>query len=64
MGVSENYGYPFGVPQNTDYSIFRSILGSTSFGKLPNLQVLASWDTILTSQLKCSLPRFSVGFRL
>ena len=35
MGVSQNYGYLFGGPNNKDYSIFGSILGSPYFGKLP-----------------------------
>ena len=36
MGVSQNYGYLFGGPNNKDYSILGSILGSPYFGKLPN----------------------------
>ena len=35
MGVSQNYGYPFGGPYNKDYSILGSILGSPYLGKLP-----------------------------
>ena len=35
MGVSQNYGYLFGGPNNKDYSILGSILGSPYFGKLP-----------------------------
>ena len=37
MVVSQNYGYPFGCPQNKDYSILGSILGFPYFGKRPNL---------------------------
>ena len=29
------YGYPFGGPNNKDYSILGSILGFPYFGKLP-----------------------------
>ena len=29
-------GYVFGGPHNKDYSILESILGSPSFGKLPD----------------------------
>ena len=36
MGVSQNYGYLFGVPNNKDYSILGSILGSPYLGKLLN----------------------------
>ena len=35
MGVSQNYGYLLGGPNNKDYSILGSILGSPYFGKLP-----------------------------
>ena len=35
LGVSQNYGYHFGGPNNEDYSILGSILGSPYFGKLP-----------------------------
>ena len=35
MGVSLNWGYHFGGPNNKDYSILGSILGSPHFGKLP-----------------------------
>ena len=35
LGVSQNYGYPFGGPHNKDYSILGSLLGSPYFGKLP-----------------------------
>ena len=35
MGVSQNYGYHFGGPNNKDYSILGSILESPYFGKLP-----------------------------
>ena len=35
MGVSHNWGYLFGSPNNKDYSISGSILGSPYFGKLP-----------------------------
>ena len=35
MGVSQNSGYLFGGPNNKDYSILGSILGSPYFGKLP-----------------------------
>ena len=37
MGVSQNYGYLFGGPNNKDYSILGSKLGSPYFGKLPNI---------------------------
>ena len=33
--VSQIYGYYFGGPNNKDYSILGSILGSPHFGKLP-----------------------------
>ena len=36
MGVSQNYGYPFGAPRTKDYSILGSILGLAYFGKLPS----------------------------
>ena len=36
MGVSQNLGVPFWGPNNKDYSILGSILGSPYFGKLPN----------------------------
>ena len=35
MRVSPNQGYLFGGPQNKDYCILGSILGSPNFGKLP-----------------------------
>ena len=35
MGVSQNQGYLFGVPNDKDYSIFGATLGSPYFGKLP-----------------------------
>ena len=35
MGGSQNSGYHFGGPNNKDYSIMGSILGSPYFGKLP-----------------------------
>ena len=35
LGVSQNYGYPFGDPYIKDYSILGSMLGSAYFGKLP-----------------------------
>ena len=35
MGVSQNQGYHFRGPNNKDYSILGSILGSPYFGKLP-----------------------------
>ena len=35
MWVSQNYGYLFGGPNNKDYSLLGSILGSPYFGKLP-----------------------------
>ena len=35
MGVSQNYGYHFGGPNNKDYSILGSILGSPYSGKVP-----------------------------
>ena len=34
-GVSQNFGYHFGGPNNRDYSIMGSILGSPNFEKLP-----------------------------
>ena len=36
MGVSQNWGYHFGGPNNKGYNIFGSILGSPYFGKLPH----------------------------
>ena len=35
LRVSQNYGYLFGGPNNKDYNILGSILGSPYFGKLP-----------------------------
>ena len=35
MGVSFDLGYFFSGPNNKDYSILGSILGSPYFGKLP-----------------------------
>ena len=35
MGVSQNWGYHFRGPNNQDYSVLGSILGSPYFGKLP-----------------------------
>ena len=35
LGVSQNYGYLFGGPNNKDYSILGSTLGFPYFGKLP-----------------------------
>ena len=35
VGVSQNWGYPFGDPHNKDYNTLGSILGSPYFGKLP-----------------------------
>ena len=35
MGISQNGGYPFGGPNNKDYSILVFILGFPNFGKLP-----------------------------
>ena len=32
IGVSQNQGYHFGCPNNKDYSIFGSVLGSHYFG--------------------------------
>ena len=41
MGVIQNKGYPlFRGPDNKDYSILVSILGSPDFGKLPNYWLL------------------------
>ena len=37
MGVDQNEGYFFGGPNNKDYNILGSILGSLYFGKLPNI---------------------------
>ena len=37
MGVSLNWGYLFEGPDNKDYSILGSILGSPYFGELPTL---------------------------
>ena len=37
LGVSRNWGYLIGGPNNQDYSIWGSILGSPYFGKLPLL---------------------------
>ena len=37
MGFSQNEGYRFGGPYNTDYSILGSRLGSPYFGKLPDV---------------------------
>ena len=34
MGVSQNWGYHFGGPNNKDYGILGSILGFPYFGKL------------------------------
>ena len=36
MGVSQNYGHHFGGPNNKDYRIWGSILGSPYFAKLPS----------------------------
>ena len=41
VGVSLNFGYPFGGSHNEDYSTLRSILGSPCFGKLPCLYLVA-----------------------
>ena len=35
MSSSQNWGYLLGGPNNKDYSILESILGSPYFGKLP-----------------------------
>ena len=35
VGVSQNWGYLFGGPNNKDSSILGSILGSPYVGKLP-----------------------------
>ena len=35
MGISQNWGYLFGGPNNKDYSILGTILGSLYLGKLP-----------------------------
>ena len=35
MGISQNQGTILGGPNNKDYSVLRSILGSHYFGKLP-----------------------------
>ena len=35
MGISQNYGYLFGGPNNKGYSILGSILGYPNFGKQP-----------------------------
>ena len=35
MGVSQNWSTLFGGPNNKDYSILGSILGSPNCGKLP-----------------------------
>ena len=39
FGVSQNYGYHFGGPNNKDENILGSILGSPYFGKLQNLNM-------------------------
>ena len=36
MGASQNWGYHFRSPNNKDYSVLGSILGSPYLGKLPN----------------------------
>ena len=41
MGVSENWGYLIRGPQNKDYCILGSVLGSPYFRKLPNLHAKA-----------------------
>ena len=41
MGVSQNWGYLLGGPNNKDYSILGSILGYPYFGKLPYMTTLA-----------------------
>ena len=35
LGVSSSSGYHYGGPNNKDYGILGSILGSPYFGKLP-----------------------------
>ena len=40
MGVSQNYGYPFGGPQNKDYSILGSILGPFILGNYQIFRVV------------------------
>ena len=35
MRVSQNQGYHFGGPNNKDYNILGSILGSPNFGEVP-----------------------------
>ena len=42
MGVSQNWGYLIGGPQNKDCSILGSILGSPYSGKLPYGDLLGS----------------------
>ena len=36
MGVSQNWGYLFGVPYNKDYSTLESRLGFPNFGEVPH----------------------------
>ena len=53
-------GYPFGGPNNKDYGIFGSILGSPYFGKLPNgglglRNTVPNWWRILNAETLASL---------
>ena len=55
MRVSQNRGYHFGGPNNKDYSILGSILGSPYFGKLiynPFNIVVAMFFSIMPIQLQ------------
>ena len=40
MGISSNWGHPFGGPHDKDYGILGCILGCPYFGKLPNMDVV------------------------
>ena len=54
MGVSQNYGYLFGGPNNKDYSILGSILGSPYFGKLPYLACKQEGKAVCLLLTRCS----------
>ena len=53
IGVSQNLGVLFEGPNNKDYSLLGSILGSPYFGKLPYLGILRGlWGVPLKGSTK------------
>ena len=59
MGVSQNWGYHFRGPNNKDYNILGSILGSPYFGKLPYPLIAEYTGTLLGFLIRLKLFSFT-----